>query len=83
MEVLNSLTNPGDLERAVLPVTAGLGDIPRLSVDEEEARRLRTGQRLVGQSLKPGTYLAVEGEVPIALVELDGGEISVLRGFNL
>jgi tRNA pseudouridine55 synthase len=80
---LNSLTGSGDLEQAVLPLAAGLGDIPRLSVNAEEARRLRMGQRLVGHSQKSGTYLAIEGELPIALVELDGGGISVLRGFNL
>jgi tRNA pseudouridine55 synthase len=80
---LNSLTGAGDLEQAVLPLATGLGGIPRLSVNEEEARRLRTGQRLVGHSQRPGTYLAVEGELPIALVELDDEGISVLRGFNL
>ena len=83
MDLLNSLVNPGDLERAVLPLTAALGDTPMLSVTEDEARLLRTGQRLTGHPLKPGTYLAVEGELPVALVELDAGEISVVRGFNL
>ena len=83
LDSLNSLVNPGDLERAILPLSAGLGDMPRLSVDRDEARLLRTGQKLAGRSRAPGTYLAVEGDVPVALVELDEGEVTVVRGFNL
>jgi len=82
LELLNGLAKPGDLERAILPLSAGLGDTPRLSVDEGEAKLLRSGQKLPGRPLKPGTYAALHGETPIALVELDDRQISVLRGFN-
>jgi tRNA pseudouridine55 synthase len=73
----------GDLEQALLPLTAGLDDIPVLSVDLEDARRLRAGQRLFRSQAKSGLHLAIHGTVPVALVEVSHGDVSVVRGFNL
>jgi tRNA pseudouridine55 synthase len=83
MDQLNAMAEPGLLEQSLLPVSAGFGDMPRLHVDEDEARRLRSGQRVSGHAATPGTYIALEGDLPVALVELDGDEVSVVRGFNL
>jgi tRNA pseudouridine55 synthase len=83
MDELNAMAEPGRLEQSMLPVAAGFGDMPRLLVDEGEARRLRSGQRISGHAAAPGTYIALEGDLPVALVQLDGGEFSVVRGFNL
>jgi tRNA pseudouridine55 synthase len=75
------------LEQALLPLTAGLDDIPALSVTPDQARALRQGRRLAGIAAKPGLHLATEGSVPVALVELTEDElrpeIRVVRGFNL
>lgn len=70
-------------EQALLPLTAGLDDIPALPVNPEEAAMLRQGQRLQGTLLKPGTYMAMNGSVPIAIVEAVAGQVRVLRGLNV
>jgi tRNA pseudouridine55 synthase len=74
-------------ERAIaqhmLPLTAGLDDIPALPVTPEQALALRQGRVLDGDPCKQGLMLATEGDVPVALVEALGPEIRVVRGFNL
>ena len=71
------------LEQALLPLTAGLDDIPALAVDPDQAAALHMGRILSGHPAAPGTYLALHGSVPVALVEVLGNEVRVLRGFNL
>jgi tRNA pseudouridine55 synthase len=70
------------IEQFMLPLTAGLDDIPALSVTPDEAVALRQGRTLIGKS-REGLMLAMAGEVPVALVEAIGPEIRVVRGFNL
>ena len=70
------------LQKLLLPLTAGLDDIPVLAVSPDQAVALRQGRRLVGTAASPGLHLAVEGIVPVALVEMDQ-DIKVVRGFNL
>jgi tRNA pseudouridine55 synthase len=72
-----------DLEQALLPLTAGLDDIPALPVTPDQARLLRQGRTLAGTAAKPGLHLATDESVPVALVELAGDELRVVRGFNL
>jgi len=87
LDKLGELAKARQLEQALLPLTAGLDDIPALPVTPGQARALRQGRRLVGIAAKPGLHLATEGSVPVALVELSEGElrpeIRVVRGFNL
>jgi tRNA pseudouridine55 synthase len=71
------------LEQALLPLTAGLDDIPALSVTPDQAGALRLGRKVIGISAKPGLHLATDASVPVALVELSEGELRVVRGFNL
>jgi tRNA pseudouridine55 synthase len=75
------------LEQHLLPLTAGLDDIPALPVTPDQAGALRQGRILIGIAAKPGLYLATDDDVPVALVELSEGslrpELRVLRGFNL
>jgi tRNA pseudouridine55 synthase len=88
-----SLDNLGEaakarcLEQHLLPMTAGLDDIPALPVDPGQARALREGRKLTGIAAQPGLHLATEDDVPVALVEASEGElcpeIRVVRGFNL
>jgi tRNA pseudouridine55 synthase len=70
-------------EQALLPLTAGLDDIPALAVEPHEAAALKQGKRLMGARAKPGQYLATLGSVPVALVVVSEQDMSVLRGFNL
>lgn len=84
-----SLDNLGDAAKAraiaqcMLPLTAGLDDIPALPVTPEQAIALKQGKILVGDPRKQGLMLAAEGDKPVALVEALGPEIRVVRGFNL
>ncbi|MDB5690746.1 MAG: truB [Sphingomonas bacterium] len=70
------------LEQALLPLTAGLDDIPALPVTPDQAKALREGRKLIGTAA-PGLHLAIDRAVPVALVECDGVEIRVVRGLNL
>jgi tRNA pseudouridine55 synthase len=83
LDKFEALVQGAALEQVILPLMAGLDDIPALSIDPDEAAALRQGRRLFGHPAKPGTYLACLGPVPVALVEIDPEAVRVLRGFNL
>ncbi|HEY4547001.1 MAG TPA: tRNA pseudouridine(55) synthase TruB [Pedomonas sp.] len=83
LDNLATLVQEQQPEQALLPVTAGLDDIPALAVAPREALLLRQGQRLDGSSLSPGTYMAMDGQTPVAIVEAVDGQVRVLRGLNL
>ena len=71
------------LEHLILPLGAGLDDIPALSLTSDQAGALRQGRVLVGVQAADGATLATFRDVPLALVEVGGGEVRVVRGFNL
>ena len=83
LDKLAQLAKARQLEQALLPLTAGLDDIPALPVTPDQARALRQGRKLIGIAAKPGLHLATDASVPVALVELEGPELRVVRGFNL
>jgi len=72
-----------DLEQILLPLRAGLDDIPALSLDPDQAGALRQGRVLAGIAEDDGLHFAMLGETPVALVEVESGEARVVRGFNL
>jgi tRNA pseudouridine55 synthase len=82
LDKLAEIASERRLEHSLLPLTAGLDDIPALPVTPDQARLLRNGQKLAGIAAKPGLHLAIEGPVPVALVEASGAELRVVRGFN-
>jgi tRNA pseudouridine55 synthase len=83
LDFLQDAAKARRLTRTVLPLEAGLDDIPALPVNPEQAQLLRHGQQLFGIPANPGLLLARDGDVPVALVESDGTTIKVVRGFNL
>lgn len=83
LDKLDEMAKDRALEQILLPLTAGLDDIPALYVSPDQARALRQGRTLIGTTATPGLNLAIEGSTPIALVESEGPEIRVVRGFNL
>jgi tRNA pseudouridine55 synthase len=83
LDFLTDAAKARQLDGAVLPLEAGLDDIPALPVTPEQALLLHQGQRLVGIPAEPGLHLAMDGETPVALVEVSAGDIRVVRGFNL
>jgi tRNA pseudouridine55 synthase len=83
LDKLGELAKARSLEQALLPLTAGLDDIPALPVTPGQARALREGRKAVGTAAQHGLHLATDESVPVALVEADGGELRVVRGFNM
>ena len=83
LDKLTTLVQGPTPEQALLPLMAGLDDIPALHITPDEAAALHQGRRLVGHPASNGTHLACNGSVPVALVEAHQGEVRVLRGFNL
>ncbi|MEZ5709665.1 MAG: tRNA pseudouridine(55) synthase TruB [Blastomonas sp.] len=83
LDKLNEIGKGAALEDIILPMEAGLDDIPALALSSDQARRLRQGQVVIGFAEDDGRYWAREGNLPIALVELEAGEARVIRGFNL
>ena len=87
------------LEDIVLPLQIVLGDIPALTLKDQEAIGLKNGQplsflsksdleRLTALGIdckaeKETTVLALYDGVPLALVTIYGAEIRSLRVFNL
>jgi tRNA pseudouridine55 synthase len=62
---------------------AGLDDIPALSLTPEQAGALRQGRVLSGIARDDGQYFACDGDIPVALIEVEAAEARVVRGFNL
>ena len=83
LDFLDGAAKARELDGAVLPLIAGLDDIPALPVTPDEARLLRFGQRLSGNPALPGLHLATDAGRPIALVEVLAGDVKVVRGFNI
>jgi tRNA pseudouridine55 synthase len=83
LDNLGEYANARTLEQALLPLTAGLDDIPALPVTPDQAGALRQGREVIGIAAKPGLHLATDLSVPVALVELHGEILRVVRGFNL
>lgn len=83
LDKLDELAKARSLEQALLPLTAGLDDIPALPVTPDQARALREGRKAVGTAAQTGLHLATDQSVPVALVEADGGDLRVVRGFNM
>jgi len=79
----NEVGKGAPLENVLLPLEAGLVDIPALTLSPEQASMVRQGRVLTGLPHTQGLYWARTGNVPLALVELSGGNARVVRGFNL
>ena len=71
------------LEDTLLPLSAGLDDIPALPLNPDQAGLLRQGRVLIGIGSPDGLYLTTDASVPVALVEVTDGNVRVVRGFNL
>ncbi len=82
LDKLDDAARGGGIAQCMLPLTAGLDDIPALAVSPDDALALRQRKVLVGKP-HTGLMLAMDGQTPVALVEASGPEIRVVRGFNL
>ena len=71
------------LEQILLPLRAGLDDIPALSLTPDQAGALRQGRVLAGIAADDGPMFAMLDDVPVALVEVRDRAVRVTRGFNI
>jgi tRNA pseudouridine55 synthase len=83
LDKLAELGQARALEDVILPLRAGLDDIPALALTPEQAGALRQGRVLVGIAADDGLALALLNDVPVALVGVEDRTVRVERGFNL
>ncbi len=83
LDKLEQAAKGAGLEHLLLPLEAGLDDIPALALDQTSAQAVRQGRVLSGMPHSSGLYLAKLGDVPVALMEITDGTAKVVRGFNL
>ena len=83
LDKLNEMGQARALEQILLPLRAGLDDIPALALSPDQAGALRQGRVLVGVHADDGAAFAMLDSAPVALVEVIAGEVRVVRGFNL
>jgi tRNA pseudouridine55 synthase len=83
LDKLAELGHGRALEEKLLPLRAGLDDIPALSLTPDQAGLLRQGRVLIGIAADDGLHFATSEDIPVALVEVLDREVRVVRGFNL
>jgi tRNA pseudouridine55 synthase len=83
LDTLEEIAKGRGLEDLLLPLEAGLDDIPALHLDQTSAQAVRQGRVLSDMPQSSGLYLAKLGPVPVALMEITDGTATVVRGFNL
>ncbi|MFK3890022.1 tRNA pseudouridine(55) synthase TruB [Sphingomonas sp. NPDC079357] len=83
LDKLDEIAKARSLEHFLLPLSAGLDDIPALALTPDQAGALRQGRVLAGIAADDGQAFAMLGESPVALVEVEQGSVRVVRGFNL
>jgi tRNA pseudouridine55 synthase len=83
LDKLAELGQARALEQILLPLRAGLDDIPALSLTPDQAGALRQGRVLTGIAKDDGVYFACADDVPVALVEVQDQQVLVVRGFNM
>ena len=84
LDKLNAFGQGAAQEDIILPIEAGLVDIPALDLSPEQARAIQQGRVLTGIAMKDGLHWARGADLrPIALVENIDGALKTVRGFNL
>lgn len=83
LDKLNEIGKGAPLEEVILPLEAGLDDIPALILSSDQAGAVRQGRVLTGQPQADGLYCGFHRDIPVALLELESGTAKVVRGFNL
>lgn len=83
LDILMEKAKARALEDVTLPIRTALDDIPALALTPEQARLLHNGQVLTGIAAQGGLHLALNGETPLALVEVLDGNVRSVRRFNL
>ncbi|MBK7163251.1 MAG: tRNA pseudouridine(55) synthase TruB [Sphingomonadales bacterium] len=84
LDKLNEIGKGAPAKDIILPLEAGLVDIPALDLSPDAAKAIQQGRVLTGVATKDGLYWARDAEMrALALVEQIDGELKAVRGFNL
>jgi tRNA pseudouridine55 synthase len=84
LDKLNAFGQGATQEDIILPIEAGLVDIPALNLSPEQARAVQQGRVLTGIAMKDGLHWARGADLrPLALMENIDGIWKTVRGFNL
>ena len=84
LDKLNAFGQGAAQEDIILPIEAGLVDIPALDLSPEQARAVQQGRVLTGIAMKDGLHWARGADLrPLALVQNIDGILKTVRGFNL
>jgi tRNA pseudouridine55 synthase len=89
LDKLQDLSESGHeaLLEVLLPVEAGLGDLPALALSASDAARLRQGQAVILRGrdapILTGTFYATSRGALVALCEMEQGQLKPRRIFNL
>ena len=84
LDKLNEIGKGAPAKDIILPLEAGLVDIPALDLSPDAAKAIQQGRVLTGVATNDGLYWARDAEMrALALVEQIGGELRTVRGFNL
>ena len=84
LDKLNAFGQGAAQSEVILPLEAGLVDIPALNLSPEAAGAIRQGRVWTGVATDDGLYWGRDDDHrPIALVEALAGTLKVVRGFNL
>jgi tRNA pseudouridine55 synthase len=84
LDKLNAFGHGAGQDDIILPMEAGLDDIPALNLSPEQARAVQQGRVLTGIATDDGFYWGRDAEMrPVALLEITAGMLKVIRGFNV
>jgi tRNA pseudouridine55 synthase len=83
LDILFEKSKAHGLEDIILPIRTALDDIPALALTPEQAKLIHHGQVLTGIAASDGLQLALNGDNPLALVEVLDGNVRSVRRFNL
>ncbi len=84
LDKLNAFGQGAAQSDFILPLEAGLVDIPALNLSPEAAGAIRQGRVWTGVATDDGLYWGRDDDNrPIALIEALAGTLKVVRGFNL
>jgi tRNA pseudouridine55 synthase len=84
LDKLNEIGKGAPHQDVILPLEAGLDDIPALNLCPEAVLAIRQGRVLTGIAANDGRYWGRgPDQRPVALLEQIDGQLRSLRGFNL
>jgi tRNA pseudouridine55 synthase len=84
LDKLNAFGQCATQDDVILPMEAGLDDIPALNLSPEQAGAVQQGRVVTGIATEDGFYWGRDAQMrPVALIEIEAGTLKIIRGFNI